>query len=240
MICEVLTPSCGSFYPFAYFTRESRGDATHLGVPPQQSCGVQKDNGLAAGEDCRVSAECADGLRCLGVPHDGSVDIGKCVDTTPVRGEGEDCDRRTPCAEGTLCAGQTLWGEGNCVAQWMAGTFTSNLTLDIDAEPGQPLMTPVTVYGLASVPVDITVTVRIEHARGRDLVVELIDPNDDSAMLWNHSDEVGRGPVRSFALNGISRDDAANGRWLLSVEDTVAGVEGILIGWDLFVVSRWD
>ena len=48
------------------------------------------------------------------------------------------------------------------------------------------------------------------------------------------------GPARSLALNGISRDDAANGRWLLSVEDTVAGVEGILIGWDLFVVSRWD
>ncbi len=220
-----------------YFTKHTRGDASNYGVPPTGGCTSEPE--LGAGEACRVGDVCAAPMRCVGIPGDGSTDTGMCVDTTPVPGEGADCGQRQPCADGTLCAGTTLWGEGTCVAQWMAGRFINDQWYRIPDAP-VPLTSSVVVTGLASVPVDITVTVQIDHSRGTDLRVKLIDPNGDEAILWEDSREVGRGVARSFVSSGISRDDAVNGRWTLQIDDQVPNNGGWLKGWDLFVVSRWD
>ena len=144
--------------------------------------------------------------------------------------------------------GTTLWGEGTCGAPWMAGTFADDAWREIpdyelpwscgDSCPS--VSASVVVYGLATVPVDIDVQVQIDHAHGTDLRVTLIDPNGTESLLWENSTEVGHGVSRSFALNGISRDDEVNGRWTLRVEDTQHGGAGWLKGFRLFVTSRWD
>ena len=93
--------------------------------------------------------------------------------------------------------------------------------------------------GQASVPVDIDVTVHLSHPRPTDLRVTLIDPNGTESVLWDRSDELAEWS-RSFARNGISRDDTVNGRWQLRVQDLVTGESGTLHGWTLFLTSRWD
>ena len=204
--------------------------------------------GFAAGEDCAYHAECADGLRCFGHPNDGSSDFGMCVDTTRLPGQDMPCDRFNPCEGEMQCAGYTLWGEGYCVAPWMAGRFVNDQWYQIrDSEVPwdcgdrcPSVSSSVVVRGLATVPVDIIVTAQIDHADGRDLRVTLTDPNGDQAVLWDNSDEVGNGVSRSFVTTGISRDDYVNGRWTLTIEDTEHGGAGWLKGWDLFIVSRWD
>lgn len=189
-------------------------------------------------EGCESSSDCGASQMCEGIPRDGSTTFGKCVSTQSVPGEGAHCDQRTSCASGTLCAGTTLWGEGNCVPQWMAERFEVDGPIDLS----QPRVTSsVVVNGLASVPVDITVTVRMSHPRADELRVTLTDPNGDSALLWERSAELNAPLARSFATNGISRDDEVNGLWTLTIEDLESGdASGSIEGWSLFIVSRYD
>ena len=215
----------------AKFTTHPRNAWEHLGVPPSASCGVAMGGG--EGDDCTSNESCGDGLRCQGRPNDESSPYGKCVD--PIGGSGNDCDRWSPCPEDEICAGWTLWGEGTCVPQWMAGRYGGAVSSPI----GDALDESLVVYGLASVPVDIEVQVRIDHPRRTDLRVTLIDPNGDSAVLWDRTSELEEWS-RSFVTNGISRDDAVNGRWTLRVEDLVSGETGTLRHFQLFIVSRWD
>ena len=194
----------------------------------------------APGAECQATSDCQSSLRCVGVPRDGSSPFGKCVDTRSRPGEGAACDLRTACREGTLCAGTTLFGEGTCVAEWMAGRWSDGTRRRLD--DGAALSSSLVVNGLASVPVDITVTLSLQHDRPTDLKVTLTDPNGDRAVLWDQSPELASGYARSFVTSGrISRDDEVNGRWTLTVEDTVrGGGAGWVRSWDLFVVSRWD
>lgn len=215
----------------AKFTAHYRNDWSHLGVPPATNCASAMRGG--PGDDCGSTEGCSEGLQCRGIPNDDSSELGKCVD--PVGGSGNDCDRFAPCPEEEICAGWTIWGEGTCVPQWMAGRFGGT----VDSPIGDAHDESVVVYGLASVPVDIEVQVRIEHPRLTDLRVTLIDPNGDSAVLWNRTSELEEWS-RSFVTHGISRDDAVNGRWTLRVEDMVSGETGTLRHFQLFIVSRYD
>jgi hypothetical protein len=193
----------------------------------------------AAGEACQATPECQANLRCVGIPSDGSSPLGKCVDVRRQPGEGARCDQRTACAEGTLCAGTTLFGEGQCVPEWMAGRWSDATRRRLD--DGAAVSSGLVVSGLASVPVDLTVTLSVQHERPQDLKVTLTDPNGSRAVLWDRSPELASGYARSFVTTGISRDDQVNGRWTLTVEDTVRGSgAGWIRAWDLFVVSRWD
>jgi len=204
--------------------------------------------GLPQGSDCKAKSDCQSGLKCLGIPADGSGDKGKCVNTKPLPGEGDYCGQYSPCQDGLLCIGSTLWGEGDCGAQWFAGTYINDSVKEIpDSEVPwdcgdkcPSTSSSVVVYGLASVPVDIVVTVQIAHSKNTDLLVTLTDPNGDTAVLWKNSNEVGDGLSKSYVTNGISRDDAVNGKWTLKVADTKHGGGGYLKGWKMLVTSRWD
>ncbi len=229
----------GPFDVSQYFITAPASHYDNLGVPPTNDCGVGHLGG--EGDDCLDHAHCGDGLRCYGVPHDGSGHYGKCIDTTPIPGEGASCDQWTPCADGLICAGWTLWGEGTCNPQWMAQRFEFESSLAIHDVPAGGIAPWVVVYGLASVPVDIEVVVHIDHPRPQDLRVTLVDPNGDSAVLWDRSPELAEWNRSFVTTGGISRDDEVNGRWHLRVEDMVAGGgEGTFLSWSLFVVSRWD
>ncbi|MAQ18015.1 MAG: hypothetical protein CMN30_24860 [Sandaracinus sp.] len=207
-----------------------------LGVPPVYDCAAPVPG--AEGEDCTREVGCEEGLRCEGVPFDGSGDLGKCIDPVDAPGVGDTCDPAAPCADGQLCAGSTLWGNGFCVPGWMAGRFASTETVAIPetgaAEPG------LVVYGLATVPMDIEVVVQLDHPRRTDLRLTLVDPNGSEAPLWDRTPEL-EATDRSFALEGsIARDDMVNGEWHLRVEDLVSGETGTLERWSLFIVSRYD
>ncbi|MGB5811405.1 MAG: proprotein convertase P-domain-containing protein [Polyangiales bacterium] len=227
----------GAFDVDAHYTRHP-STFTNLGVPPTPTCGATAP--LAGeGAACLASECCGAGLRCFGIPRDGSSSYGRCVDPTPGRGEGARCDRFTQCDDELVCAGWTLWGEGNCVPTWMARRWTNEVRLPIHDSPSGGLSPWIVVEGLASVPVDIEVIVHLEHPRLTDLKITLIDPNGDRAVLWDRSIELEEWS-RSFVTTGISRDDQVNGRWSLHVRDMVTGESGVFHEWTLYLVSRWD
>lgn len=223
--------------PDAAFTRHGRTQLDHLGVPPALDCGVSTLAG--PGEDCLDADSCEAGLRCYGRPSDGSTPFGKCVDPVAVPGQGARCDQWTPCAADLICAGWTLWGEGDCNPQWMAGRFGGG-ALESAVPASGTLAESVVAYGLASVPVDIEVQVHVDHPRRQDLRVTLVDPNGDRAVLWDRTTELTEWSRSFVTTGGISRDDQVNGRWTLEVEDLGAGASGTLRSFSLFVVSRWD
>ena len=92
------------------------------------------------------------------------------------------------------------------------------------------------VGALATVPVDIVVTLHLAHPRPEDLVVRLENPQGEQGTVLNlESWSPGQ-----IAVRVGSGDDAVNGRWALEVTDTVAGEQGKLLGWSLYLVSNFD
>ena len=190
------------------------------------------------GDDCADTAACESGLTCYGIPHDGSLQIGKCVDLGNVSGHGDDCGHHIGgCNEGLSCSGTTVYGgQGYCRPLWMFGSFENKTTVAIpDADAGGASL-DVVVYGLATVPEDIMVRLWIDHPRPSDLVVTLSHTNGSSDVLWNHD----ASPDLYLPSLGIERDNTVNGRFTLHVADTVAGESGTLDGVKLVVSSRFD
>ena len=90
--------------------------------------------------------------------------------------------------------------------------------------------------GLATVPVDIVVTLHLAHPRSEDLVVTLEDPNGQQGTVLNNETW-----TPGFIITSVgSGDDTVNGEWTLHVSDTVSGETGRLIGWSVYLLSRWD
>ncbi len=236
--CDLTPQVSGAFDVSTGWTTVELGTASvydHLGVAPTGDCAAPTP--AAEGEDCTAEVGCESGLRCQGIPHDGSTIYGKCITTENVAGAGQQCDRYDPCDEGLICAGWTLWGNGFCEPLHNAGRYESAAPVAIpDAgtiEPG------IVVYGLATVPVDIEVVVELDHPRPTDLRLTLVDPNGSEAPLWDQ--EALDGYNRTFANEGnISRDDMVNGEWHLRVEDLVTGETGTIPRWSLFLTSRYD
>ena len=231
--CSLEPHRAGPFRVEDHYTAHAVG-WSHLGVPPDDSCGVSDE-----GERCTEEDTCAAGLRCIGRPRDGSSEYGRCVDISRQPGEGTSCSATRPCGEGLVCAGGKLFGEGTCNPAWMAGTFATDAAVVIPDGPHGEASSSVIAEGLASVPVDLEVVISLDHPRPSDLVVTLYDPNGTSAVLWDRTDALFDG-ARSDVRTGISRDDEVNGRWQLVVEDRVAGAEGTLEGFTLSIISRWD
>lgn len=191
------------------------------------------------GDDCTEDADCIGILRCAGIPSSPAPEIGKCADTgADIPGEGDSCGQFENCAEDLQCTGVTVYGgEGSCRPLWMAGTFYSHEALPIPDDDSDGVSSSVVVYGLATVPEDIMVTLDIDHPRPADLVVTLEGANGSEAVLWNHD----QSPDYYLpALCCIDRDDFVNGVWTIHVTDTVTGEVGQLSGYRLFVTSRWD
>ena len=155
----------------------------------------------------------------------------------PLPGPYESCDELFGCAEGLVCMGSTLWGWGWCESEDLAGTFYGPGVGEIPDGDGEGVVSQVEVSGLASVPVDIVVTLDIDHADRGQLLVTLIDPNGDESPLWVYESDA---TDVVYANQGITRDDRVNGTWTLHVADLETGTVGTLEGWELFIVSRWD
>jgi hypothetical protein len=189
--------------------------------------------------NCANTAACDSGYSCVGVPKNGVPKLGKCIDTKVVLpGEGNSCSSGNSCPSGLVCAGMLIWGQGDCVPEWMSGEFVSGGSGSIpDSPTSSGTASSVLVRGLASVPVDIKLKVSINHARPSDLRISLTDPNGDEAVVWDQKS----GTLPStFLVKGIAGDDEVNGQWRLRIQDRVAGTSGTHGGWSVYLTSRWD
>jgi subtilisin-like proprotein convertase family protein len=98
------------------------------------------------------------------------------------------------------------------------------------------LRSPVIACALATVPVDVLVTLHLDHPRPEDLIVRLEDPQGEQGVVLDH--EIWSPGQISVRVG--SGDDAVNGEWTLEVADTVPGQQGRLLGWSVYLVSRFD
>ncbi len=203
------------------------------------------------GNLCQSNDDCADGFRCEGTtdaPNPISTPLGLCVDTG-IDASFEDCDTLRGC-EGGYCAGLVAFdGNGMCSPGWMFGERRSEQTVAVDGDVARD---DVLIYGQATVPVDLTVTLDLFHdVDTAELTVELLIPGYDGApdadrprvTVWPAEGITtahptgGRVtlPVRAFG------DESINGAWTLVVTDTAAdGSEGGVFGWTLGFSSRYD
>ncbi|MCA9619734.1 MAG: proprotein convertase P-domain-containing protein [Myxococcales bacterium] len=192
----------------------------------------------AVGEDCANNADCLEGLRCEGKPFDGSPEIGKCIPQGNVPGADDECQADSDCLEGLACAGLTVYGgTGFCRPTWMFGTFASEeASIPIPDADQAGVSMDLVVYGLATVPEDLMVTIDLDHPRPQDLVVRLVSTNGSDSLLWNHD----QSPAFYLSATGIERDNYINGQLTLEVMDTVSGETGVLHGFEVWVSSRYD
>ena len=195
---------------------------------------------------CTDTSECAEGLKCVGWPKKITDAFGKCVDMTAKPGENAPCSLTEPCAEGLACLGAYLpdiYDKPWCVQGWMANTFVSAKQLPIPDGNETGAYSEIVACGLASVPVDVVVTLHIDHPNPAELKVILHDPQSSpdepgggaTDVLWNLEPE---GATTIVAK--IPGDDAVNGTWKLQVKDLVEGNTGSLKGWSIYLLSRWD
>jgi hypothetical protein len=188
--------------------------------------------------NCFSTQDCSSGMTCMGIPHDGSFDQGKCVSTQSVPHQGQSCSPEQPCADNLPCAGLYSWGSGTCVAPWMAGTFEG--TAFTIPDNGSLTTNSTIAYGLATVPNDMVIHMDLDHPRVQDLKVTLVSPNGDRGQVWDHNGTVDSQGHARIVVTGIPTDDAVNGRWTLEVQDDVAGAQGSVTHWELELVSQWD
>ncbi|MCO4747348.1 MAG: proprotein convertase P-domain-containing protein [Proteobacteria bacterium] len=151
-------------------------------------------------------------------------------------GPWEMCDTSADCAEGLVCMGEIAYGSGiYCVDDTMYDDFTHDESEEIP-DNGETLTTSVNVQGLATVPVDVVLTLDIVHPRPSDLVVTIDNFNGYSQVVWDHEEN----PSSEVVIRAFPSDDMVNGVYNLHVTDTVTGEQGELRGWNLYIVSNWD
>jgi len=199
----------------------------------------------AAGQDCRDDAACQPGLRCIGVPGDGSSNLGVCQDLTRVRGEGEPCASYGDCepfSTQLLCAGGGGYGgarTGSCVSAWMGNTYEVAAGVAIPDGRGSAASS-VVVRGLATVPTDLSIQPMITHGRKADLRITLVNPTGTATVIFDREGSGWWIPGDRIHVTNFPSDESVNGRWTLRVEDRAAGVAGTLDAWSMDVISRWD
>jgi len=195
----------------------------------------------AAGQDCRADAACQAGLRCTGVPSDGSSPLGVCQDHTRVEGDGTSCAGYGDCArysEQLLCGGAGETSPGTCVSAWMGGTFRAGGAAIPDGRGAAE--SSLVVRGLATVPADLALLPMITHGRKQDLRITLINPLGSSTVVFDRAGSGWWVPGERVRVSNVFSDEPVNGRWTLRVEDLARGVTGTLDGWSMDVISRWD
>jgi hypothetical protein len=202
---------------------------------------LKEYKGLAtSAQDCiRGANACAENLTCYGTGRDD--DAGRCVNLENVpAGAGDGCSETSPCGRGLVCAGLTLgWDEGICNPSWQEGTYRANHAFHVPDDPTLGFNSTVRVFGQATVPMDLIVTIDVDHPRPQDLALWLEDPNGQVAAVWAKGQGT-NGVSEAFVGYGISRDDAVNGLWTLHAFDTTRGKAGIIRGWSLYVTSNFD
>ena len=191
---------------------------------------------------CAADADCTEGLRCTGMPADGS--LGRCIDTSKDNGlaMGSECTEASGCPAGSglVCGGAALGGSGICQPGWMRGLYVSEPALAIPDNNASGTEAQLLVYGLASVDMDVRLDLLVSHPRISDLRVRLVNPAGTEVMVFDGSSNGPELAVYGKAIAGFPGDETVNGAWRLKVVDTVSGQTGVVSTFGLTITSRWD
>ncbi len=148
---------------------------------------------------------------------------------------GESCDTHADCLPELRCMGSIAYGSGiECVDTWGVFSYEGPAPIPDD---GTALVTSVDVQGLASVPVDVVLTIDVDHPRPADLVLSIDNFNGYGTTLWKGGDD---DPSLEMVVYAFPGDDEVHGLYNVHLTDTVPGSEGVLNGWDLLVISAYD
>src|SRR5690606_5071857 len=96
--------------------------------------------------------------------------------------EFEDCSESHWCAPGLICAGITRSPTGLCMDASLRGQFDSGV---LDLPISAALVDELQVEGLASVDMDVIVTVHLEHPDPSALTITLTNPATNQVMVWD-------------------------------------------------------
>ena len=182
---------------------------------------------------CTHEEPCPQGLFCT-----NNETSGRCVDTD-VEGKGDPCDAEGICGPGLVCGGRSDDFVGICSPEWMHDEFISASPAAIADGPDGGISTDLQVVGLATVPMNATLRVLIDHPRPSDLVLTLENTAGTVVPVWDPS----MGPLPTSLEDipvQVPGDEPANGMWVLSAFDTVAGETGTIQFFTLELVSRFD
>ncbi|MGH1349033.1 MAG: hypothetical protein ACRBN8_46300 [Nannocystales bacterium] len=232
----------------AFFLAGTTQNIADIGDGDILNCDAPVGSG---GNLCAHNDDCADGFRCQGradEPNPISTPVGLCIDVN-APSSFEDCTSLRGCEQG-YCAGLVAFdGTGMCSPGWMFGERSNDELLAVD---GTSARSDVLLYGQASVPMDLELTLELFHdIDTADLTVELLipgyegSPDEDRPRItvWpaegvttpHPTGGLVTIPVRAFG------DESINGAWTVIVsEDGLDGVGGGVFGWTLGYSSRWD
>ena len=161
--------------------------------------------------------------------------FAQCVDTSSVAGSYDACGPEVACGPGLACLGEYAWGGGGwCVESWFAKSFVSDMVVSIPDNDSAGISSSVVACGLATVPVDVVVTVDITHPAPESPTLQVRDPAGNIFELLNgatvieHDDRL------------LLGDETVNGSWTLTVKDSQLGETGTLHGWSIYLLSNWD
>lgn len=230
------------------------GDLYDGSSPPQLGCRIPLG---VAGRRCSSDVECP-GLECFAtVEHPLFGTLGRCVNEALGDGSpqnGADCHGELDCPleDGLVCSGLGLFGDdlGFCRPAWMFGRFEDAMTAEIP--DGGVLERDIFVFGLATVPEEARIVVRLQHPDPSQVRITLRPALQEEGTLSPVFDgaaeaggeaggEGGAGPAividRAILHPG---DESLVGRWTLVVEDLAATGVGAIEGWEMRFSSRFD
>ncbi|HUS64764.1 MAG TPA: proprotein convertase P-domain-containing protein [Kofleriaceae bacterium] len=189
------------------------------------------------GRDCAVDGDCAAGLACVGIAEGHGLCRDTAADDHP--DEGSPCSATAHCVAGSglLCAGLTREPAGLCLPAWMRRRYAATPGVDITDSDPAGVTSSVLVSGLATVDMDVSVSLRVVHPDTTQLRVTLTNPAGTEAVVFDG--EPGQEIwVDDLPVDGFPGDESVNGTWTLRVVDKTTGETGLLDAWDLLVGSR--
>ncbi len=146
--------------------------------------------------------------------------------------------------DGLVCSGLSIFDEGFCRPAWVLGRFRDQHTI---ALPKKGKITrDLFVWGLATVPEDAFIELRLLHPDPKQIKITLIPALQDEGTPFvvfdGKTDPAAVGTTTVVIDKPILHpgDESLNGRWTLVVEDTKTGKAGQIDAWALRFSSRMD
>jgi hypothetical protein len=191
------------------------------------------------GRACRSSAEC-DGSSCEGIVRNEDratvLADGVCTGPPVEVGVGNICIGDNDCERGLVCSPfGSFADEGSCSPGWMRGGFTGEKGVEL-VVPGSASVA-VSVSGLATVPTNARLDVRITQEATSPLRITLTNPSGTTTTFGERSDT---NIVIFDEAVAVLGDESVNGVWFLTVEADEASVSGVIESVVMTFDSRFD
>lgn len=154
--------------------------------------------------------------------------------------ESQTCALDTPCGPGLLCGLISQVDLGICMESVQLGSFAGT---GVGAIPdGRPvgLQVEFEVSGIATVPIDVLITLDLDHPRPEDLYIVLTAPSGAQGEVWGLGSHAGGAFHLRRAVAGFPADEFLGGTWTLYVNDPILQQAGSVTSATLELMSQWD